>query len=166
MRHKDLREWQGFMLSDRVRAERIAVYFGVLNSKPPKFGKTASEEQNGGTWGFSLDPCLQELSSGQAAALIPPTSFPWEVRAMETAAGRWKPSWLCIHFWELGITLRHPCFGYSLSVYCPQIHCSFHLAFSCESLFQHLQPNNDSTGQVSSCYFFANGMPLASLRYP
>lgn len=72
MRDKDQRECQGLIPSDRVRAERIAVFFGVLNSKALKFGKTASQEQNGGTWGFPLNPCLQKLSLGQAAAPIPP----------------------------------------------------------------------------------------------
>lgn len=135
MRGKDQREWQGLVLSNRVRADRIGVFFGVLSCKPPKFGKSASEEQNGGTWGFSFNSSPQKLSSGQAAALIPPDCSEFLSLRSKSNGEEVPVSSDCSR--ELGISLtvhsvlgtgnysQTPCSGYSLSVYCPQIHCSF-----------------------------------------
>lgn len=102
---------------------------------------------------FPLIPLSNSSAQGRlqlSSHLSAQNSFPWEVRAMErrylpalTAAGSRKPAWLCNHFWELGITLRHHVLVLVWVFIVHKFIAAFYLAFSCESLFQCLQPNND-----------------------
>lgn len=59
------------------------------------------------------------------------------------SARSWKLAQVHIHFWEWGSTLR-PCILVIARVFLAhKFTVAFYLAFSCDSLFQHMQPNND-----------------------